>query len=287
MMSRDLRRSLEFRLTDNPDGDGLTLEGYAAVFDQDTRIDSWEGMFIENIRSGAFKRSIKSRTPVLQFEHGRHPLIGSLPIGSIEQLNEDDQGLFVRARLANNWLTEPVRDAIANESVNGMSFRFEIVREEWIDKQGKRLSDPAEIQRLLWEPGDRGPLTRSLLEVRLFELGPVVFPAYDGTSVGVRMAEAVRSADPDQIRTLRASLAAQAPVAANFTREEALALLTPELSPTHEVEERTNDDPLEEHSTTEVGPPDVEHSSPLTPAQRQQVARRHSMTLKGVGKRYA
>ena len=41
---------------------------------------------------------------------------------------EIEQGAHVIARLHDNWLIQPLRDAIASESIDGMSFRFEVVR---------------------------------------------------------------------------------------------------------------------------------------------------------------
>lgn len=204
-------RSVPFqavRADNNTNGDGLTLEGYAAVFGQPTRIDSWEGMFDESIRAGAFRKSVRERTPVLQFDHGRHPLVGSIPIGAIRELREDDQGLYVSARLSDNWLVEPVRDAIRDGAVDGMSFRFTVVREEWRDAAGKLVRED-ELQRLMWDPGTRGPLQRELVEVKIAELGPVVFPAYEGTSVGVRAREAASliSRDEEFRREVRRMLA--------------------------------------------------------------------------------
>lgn len=154
-----------------PDGDGLTLTGYAAVFNSPTRISGYEGDFIETITPGAFKRSINANKPVMQFDHGQHPLIGSLPIASISKLREDAHGLYVEARVFDNWLTEPLRDAIREQAISGMSFRFSVVKDDW-SKQGK----------------DR---VRSLKEVRLYELGPVVHPAYADTSVALRSLERV------------------------------------------------------------------------------------------------
>lgn len=163
-----LIRSVDFDLVrDDSGGDGLTLEGYAAVFDSPTRIDSWEGQFDEVIQRGAFTKTLRERTPVLQFDHGQHPLIGSIPLGTIQSAREDDQGLYVKARLTDNWLVQPVRDAIRDGAVNGMSFRFSVVKDKWSER-GKDV-----------------PL-RTLLEVKAPELGPVVFPAYRDTSVGVR-----------------------------------------------------------------------------------------------------
>lgn len=160
----DLTRSVSFRA--EPSDDGLTLEGYAAVFNTPTRINSWEGNFDEQIARGAFTKTLAERMPVIQFDHGHHPLLGSIPLGVPEVLREDAHGLYVRARLHDNWLVEPVRDAIRSGSITGMSFRFSVVKES-IDESGDV------------------PL-RTVNEVKLYELGPVVFPAYEATTVGVR-----------------------------------------------------------------------------------------------------
>lgn len=191
---KGITRTAEFTLVrsdEDTQDDGLTLEGYAAVFNSATEIDSWEGNFREIIMKGAFRRSIREMTPVLQFDHGRHPLIGSIPIGKIRSLSEDDHGLAVVARITDNWLTQPVREAIRDESINGMSFRFEVMRDEWTDNAGKRINNMEELQRLLWDAGDRGPITRTLKELKVQELGPVVWPAYQDTEVSVRSREVV------------------------------------------------------------------------------------------------
>jgi HK97 family phage prohead protease len=172
----NLVRSAPFALERaDDDTDGLTLRGHGAVFNEWTVIDSWEGRFKERIAPGAFKKTLKengSRVR-LQFDHGQHPLIGSLPIGAIRRLAEDDRGLFVEARLADNWLVQPVREAIENGSIDGMSFRFAVIAERW--------NDDGDIPE------------RTITEVRLSELGPVVWPAYEGTDVGVRSLELARS----------------------------------------------------------------------------------------------
>lgn len=167
-MSDAIRRQFDFTVEESREaGDGLTLEGYAAVFNSPTEINSWEGKFSETIAPGAFKRTISHKTPIMQFDHGAHPMIGGIPIGAIRSLREDDRGLFVRARLSDNWLVQPVRDAIRDGGITGMSFRFTVRDDEWNDDMD----------------------VRTIREVELHELGPVVFPAYAATTVGVRSAD--------------------------------------------------------------------------------------------------
>jgi HK97 family phage prohead protease len=149
--------------------DGLTFEGYAAVFNQPARIQDWDGEFDEVIKRGAFARTLAERTPKLMFEHGRHPLVGQMPLGVIQESREDAKGLFIRARLSDNWLIQPVRDAVRDGAVDGMSFRFSVPEggDQWRDRKGEV------------------PL-RSLNDIDVPELGPVVFPAYEPTTASVR-----------------------------------------------------------------------------------------------------
>lgn len=200
----DLCREVSFalRAATGSEGDDLTLDGYGAVFGSPTRIDSWEGMFDEEIARGAFKKSLAERTPVLQFDHGRHPMVGSIPLGSFETLSEDADGLHVVARLHDNWLVQPVRDAIKSKAIPGMSFRFSVVKDEWRTADGKPVK-PDDVSRLLWSADASDPtsiLKRTLREVKLYEVGPVVFPAYADTSVGVRSRELVSLLSDPQVR---------------------------------------------------------------------------------------
>lgn len=184
----DLCRSAPFELvrTEGDPSDGLTIEGYGAVFNSVTRIDSWEGTFDEVILPGAFRKTLRERTPKMQFDHGRHTLLGSLPLGVWTTAEEDARGLHLIGRLTDNWLITPFRDAIRDGGVEGMSFRFSVEKDKWYDTSGVEIKNSDELLQLLYTPGDRGPLLRKLIEVKASEAGPVVWPAYAETAVGVR-----------------------------------------------------------------------------------------------------
>lgn len=199
--TNDLLRMASFSVRSadpgEPDPDGLTLDGYAAVFNRETIIDSWEGRFKEVVDPGSMRKSFREKPPIVQFDHGTHPTIGSLPIASVRSITEDSDpvlapegGAHIVARLFDNWLVEPVRMAIADGAISGMSFRFGVIRDEWRTADGSAVTGDdlyAELERTWFsDVPDDELLTRHLREVRVPELGPVVYPAYAETSVGVR-----------------------------------------------------------------------------------------------------
>lgn len=202
----DLCRTAPFAMTregaasGDAEDDGRTIDGYATVYGRDLGageepsqasgwafIDSWEGTFWERFRFGAFRKALRETTPRMQFDHGRHPLLGSLPLGVWTSVSEEqDSGLHTVGRLSDNWLIEPFRDALRDRAVDGMSIRFEAVREEWRDAEGRVVRDDEELVQLLFRPDERGPLRRTITEAKLPEAGPVTWPAYQATSVGIR-----------------------------------------------------------------------------------------------------
>jgi phage head maturation protease len=149
-------RQAVFGLRDAADSglpdDGWTLDGYGAVFNSLTTIDSWEGTFREQIASGSMKKSFRENPPIVQFDHGRHPLIGSLPIADVKSIREDtdpelapDGGAHIQARIFQHLFFEPLRDAIAAKAIKGMSFRFEVVREKWQYADGKPIKNDEDL----------------------------------------------------------------------------------------------------------------------------------------------
>jgi len=157
------------------DGRIGTLVGYAAVFNEDTVIDSWEGRFVERIAPKAFARTLEQRGEKVKvlFNHGFDPSVGDKPLGKPETMREDRKGLYVEVPIDD---TSYGRDIVANlrsGALDGMSFRFSVKAEKW--------DDPADGKAL--------PV-RTIREVDLYEFGPVTFPAYEATTAGVRSRDA-------------------------------------------------------------------------------------------------
>lgn len=153
------------------DDDARTLYGYAAVFNEDTTIDSWEGRFVERISPGAFRKTLRERRDQVKvlFNHGMDPQIGDKPLGRASVMEEDATGLRVEVPLSRTSYNDDLIALLADGALDGMSFRMSVVRDEW--------TQPDDDQTL--------PV-RTIKEVRLYEFGPVTFPAYSATVAGVR-----------------------------------------------------------------------------------------------------
>ena len=157
-----------------------TLFGHFAVFNEWTEIDSWEGRFLERIAPGAFDQTIKDRRGRIRalFDHGRDPQVGNKPLGKIVDLREDERGAYFEVSLLdvpyNREFIEPAGDA----GLLGASFRFTVpdAGETWVQPKRPTASNPDMLPE------------RTIRRAELQEFGPVVFPAYEAASVGVRSA---------------------------------------------------------------------------------------------------
>jgi HK97 family phage major capsid protein/HK97 family phage prohead protease len=167
--------AVELRSTGDDDAMPV-LSGHFAKFNEWTEIDSlWEGRFLERIAPGAFDKTITENRERIRplFQHGQDPQIGDKPLGPIRELREDDEGAYYEVDLLD---TSYNRDLVPGlkAGLYGSSFRFSIVKEDF-DKKAKRSAHNPE-----------GLPERTIREARLFEFGPVTFPAYAGATAGIR-----------------------------------------------------------------------------------------------------
>jgi HK97 family phage prohead protease len=104
------------------EGDGMTLRGYAAVFNS----PSQPLPFIETIEPGAFRDSLKSRNDVkLLWNHDTSIVLGSTRAGTL-RLIEDSRGLLVEADLPQTQAGKDAAISISRGDVTAFSFGFRI-----------------------------------------------------------------------------------------------------------------------------------------------------------------
>lgn len=147
---------VEFRV----DQEG-SIEGYAAVFDEWADI----GFFMEKVRKGAFKKTIKESDVRALFNHDPNYVLGRNEAKTLD-LAEDKHGLHFRVDPPDTSYAKDLVISIKRGDINQASFGFRTVRDEW-----NHDADPAE---------------RELIEVRLFDVSVVTYPAYTQTEVDAR-----------------------------------------------------------------------------------------------------
>lgn len=168
-------------------------------FDTWYEIDSvWEGKFLERTVMGAFKKTISENRQNVKvlFDHGYDPTVGNKVLGPIAELREDSEGPVGEVPLFDTSYNRDLLPGL-EAKVYGSSFRFRVIRDEWNDAPGRSEYNPDGIPE------------RTIKEVRLFEFGPVTFPANPDSTAGVRSQtdnyyEHLRSRDPKRVDDLLA-----------------------------------------------------------------------------------
>lgn len=147
-------------------GAGAVFSGYAAVFNS----DSEPLPFIEQIRPGAFQRTLAARNQVKMFvNHDDTMVLASTRAGTL-RLSEDNRGLRVEADLPETTYSRDLSILMRRGDVDSMSFGFHVPRggDEWSDDGSRRF----------------------LNEIALREVSVVTgFPAYEATSATIRKAQ--------------------------------------------------------------------------------------------------
>ena len=104
------------------EGDGMTLRGYAAVFNS----PSQPLQFTETIEPGAFRDSLNSRNDIkLLWNHDTSIVLGSTRAGTL-RLAEDERGLYVDADLPDTQAGRDAAVSIQRGDVTGFSFGFRV-----------------------------------------------------------------------------------------------------------------------------------------------------------------
>lgn len=136
--------------------DNGTFSGHASVFGE---LDSYRDI----VMPGAFKLSLekdykaKGRSVPMLWQHN-----AATPIGIYTTIKEDDIGLFVEGEV--NMAVQQGREAHAlmkQGALSGLSIGYQTVNSEWDEKE----------------------ITRKLLQVDLWEVSPVTFPAGDAARI--------------------------------------------------------------------------------------------------------
>lgn len=209
--------SCQLRATDDDDeyaGDESigVMDVRFSPFNTWYRIDSWwEGSFLERTVPGAFKRTIAAHNKAqrvdahrirCQYNHGMDMYVHEKLLGNVVEATEDADSPRIAVRL---WNTSYNRDLLPGlkSGEYGSSFAFRVIKEEWNEEPGPSDHNPDGIPE------------RTMKEVRVFEAGPVTWPASPTASAGMRCIggtdqymEHLERRDPSRVAELRNRLTA-------------------------------------------------------------------------------
>lgn len=161
------------------------IAGTGIVYNQ-LSVVIW-GMFREQIAPGAFTESMAKRDVRSLWNHNTDYPLGRVGNGTL-RLSEDEVGIhFENEPPATSWGQDAL-ESIRRGDVTQTSFGFVTLEDDWSLDNNEQL-------------------IRTIRKGELWEISPVVFPAYPQTEVGVRGLNEVVEANPTLPDWVRAHLA--------------------------------------------------------------------------------
>ena len=181
MERRDTIGAAPVKVETREEGGQATVTGYAAVYhredDPGTEYRLWEGA-VERISRSAFDRALAEKDDARAlFNHDSNFVLGRAASGTL-RLSSDDTGLRYDIDLPDTQAARDVAASIQRGDITGSSFAFEVEKASWEEREG-------------------GPDVRNIDSVRLFDVGPVTYPAYESSTTGMRSVEAGSAAQAE------------------------------------------------------------------------------------------
>lgn len=145
-----------------------TLAGYAVKWEMKSVTMGWR-RFKEQFKRGAFTESLTNDDQLALWSHDTSKVLGRTKNGTL-RLFEDEIGLRFELDLLDTTLGEDAYKTIKRGDVDGVSFGFQMLKQEWDE------ADPDNV-------------VRSILTAKLVEISPVAFPAYPDSQVSARFSD--------------------------------------------------------------------------------------------------
>jgi HK97 family phage prohead protease len=158
------------------DGTLGTLTGRFSEFGRWYHVSSrYEGDFMERVAPGATADTIRDNKDSMRvlFDHGMDAQIGNKVLGPIASLTERSDGPHYEVPLFDTSYNRDLLPGL-KAGVYGASMRMRVTGDEWDDKPARSDDNPDGLPE------------RTITAMKVFEFGPVTFPANPGASAGVR-----------------------------------------------------------------------------------------------------
>lgn len=183
MMSKTEKRNLTASNVEIREAeDGMrTISGYAVKWEMKSYAMGYFKRFKEQFKKGAFTESMTNDDQLALWSHDTSKVLGRTKNGTL-RLFEDDIGLRFELDLPNSTLGNDAYETIKRGDVDGVSFGFQMQKQEW-------------------DENDVENITRSILKAKLLEISPVAFPAYPDSQVSARSHDPYKEHVEDKVRS--------------------------------------------------------------------------------------
>ena len=158
-----------------------TIAGYAVKWEMKSVSMGYFKRFKEQFKRGAFTDSLTSDDQLALWSHDTSKVLGRTKNGTL-RLFEDEVGLRFELDLPNTTLGNDAYETIKRGDVDGVSFGFRMLKQEW-------------------DENDVENITRSILKAKLLEISPVAFPAYPDSQVSARSHDPYKEHMQEKIRS--------------------------------------------------------------------------------------
>ncbi|MFC5532378.1 HK97 family phage prohead protease [Cohnella yongneupensis] len=166
---RALPVKLEIRASEGDEGK-RTITGSIKYDTNSADMEDWYGdTWVEQIASGAFSESLKTRGVVGLWSHDTSQVLGNTKSGTL-RIDDGKTELRFELDIPDTTVGNDAWSLIQRGDVDGVSFGMRVTKDKWSSE--KR--------------GEQKIYKRSILNAELFEISPVAFPAYPSNEVLVR-----------------------------------------------------------------------------------------------------
>lgn len=149
-----------FNTTTRADENGDFVEGHGIVFDQRTELGDG---FYEIIEANGYEGS---GDVIVTFNHDFSRVLGRESAGTAE-IKKTEKGILYRAMLPGTTFANDLKESLQRGDVKGSSFSFQVLDADYEETE------------------DSGVLRR-VKKYKVFEMGPVTFPAYWQTDAALK-----------------------------------------------------------------------------------------------------
>jgi uncharacterized protein len=182
------RYNVQPAVLEKRDSDAPVIVGYGSVFfrdgDPSTEYVLWDDPYsraVERIMPGAFDRALSRPDDVRAlFNHDPNQVLGRTSAGTM-RITTDAKGLRYEIDPGDTQVSRDVQEHLRRGDVTGSSFSFAI------PPGGDRWTRTT-------DPDGKAQEVREVLDVQLYDVGPVTFPAYSGSTAATRDAGDVADA---------------------------------------------------------------------------------------------